>query len=184
MITTFEVMPGVCQDVVDLLQAAYAEVISRIRDFIGAALHVNDAQTRIANYSQWRGREDFQALLRSDEMRRRNRQISGLCKSFEPVMYDVTATFGEAGDRKGPAAGAVPAAYPCVGRRLPVGLAAAGLADLVPVGEILGVGRNRLAVGFAIRAGAAAGRRNRLVARSAGREHQRGRGEERRRSSS
>ena len=94
VITTFEVMPGVCQDVMDLLSAAYAEVISREPGFLGAALHVNDAQTRIANYSQWRGREDFLAMLRSAEMRRRNREISGLCKSFEPVMYVVAETFG------------------------------------------------------------------------------------------
>ena len=53
-----------------------------------------DAQTRIANYSQWRNREDFLAMLRSDEMRRRNREISGLCKSFEPVMYEVAETLG------------------------------------------------------------------------------------------
>ena len=94
VITTFEVMPGVCQDLLDLLRDAYEQVISRQPGFLGAALHVNDAQTRIANYSQWQRREDFLAMLRSDEMRRRNREISGLCKSFEPVMYEVTATFG------------------------------------------------------------------------------------------
>jgi hypothetical protein len=33
-------------------------------------------------------------VLRSDEMRRRNREMNELCKSFEPVMYDVVATFG------------------------------------------------------------------------------------------
>jgi hypothetical protein len=33
-------------------------------------------------------------MLRSDEMRRRNREMSALCKTFEPVMYDVTETFG------------------------------------------------------------------------------------------
>src|SRR6478752_4363884 len=93
VITTFEVMPGVCQDVLDLLRATYAEVVSRQPGFLGAALHVNDAQTRIANYSQWQHREDFLAMLRSDEMRSRNRTISVLCKSFEPVMYDVAATF-------------------------------------------------------------------------------------------
>lgn len=94
VITTFEVMPGVCHDVLDLLRNAYAEVISRQPGFLGAALHVNDAQTRIANYSQWRHREDFLAMLRSDEMRARNRSISGLCKSFEPVMYEVAEVFG------------------------------------------------------------------------------------------
>lgn len=93
VITTFEVMPGTCHDLVDLLRTAYEEVISRQPGFLGAALHVNDAQTRVANYSQWRNREDFLAMLRSDEMRRRNREISALCKSFEPVMYDVAEVF-------------------------------------------------------------------------------------------
>ena len=51
VITTFEMTPGTCHDLLDLLRAAYAEFISRQPGFLGAALHVNDAQTRIANYS-------------------------------------------------------------------------------------------------------------------------------------
>jgi quinol monooxygenase YgiN len=93
VITTFEMTPGTCHDLLDLLRSAYAEFISRQPGFIGAALHVNDAQTRIANYSQWQSREDFLAMLRSNEMRQRNREISALCKSFEPVMYEVAETF-------------------------------------------------------------------------------------------
>ena len=94
VITTFETTPGTCQDLMDELTEAYREFISKQPGFIAAGLHVNDAQTRIANYSQWRRREDFLAMLRSDEMRARNRKINELCKSFEPVMYDVVATFG------------------------------------------------------------------------------------------
>ena len=93
VITTFEVMPGLCHDLVDLLRAAYEQVISGQRGFVAAALHVNDAQTRVASYSQRERREDFLAMLRSEEMRRRNREISALCKSFEPVMYDVAEVF-------------------------------------------------------------------------------------------
>ena len=89
VLTTFEVTPGTCADVLDLLSAAYREVISEQSGFVAAALHVNDAQTRIASYSQWRAREDFLAMLRSDEMRARNREINALSKEFEPVMYDV-----------------------------------------------------------------------------------------------
>lgn len=94
VITTFEVHPGTCQDLLDALREAYENYISRQPGFIAAALHVNDAQTRIANYSQWQRREDFQAMLRSDDMRERNRQFGALCKSFEPVMYEVAAEFG------------------------------------------------------------------------------------------
>ena len=94
VITTFEVNPGLCQDLLDELTDAYRAFISRQPGFIAAALHVNDAQTRIANYSQWERREDFMAMLRTDEMRSRNRRISGICRNFEPVMYEVAATFG------------------------------------------------------------------------------------------
>ena len=93
VLTTFEMTPGTAQDLLDALTDAYDKFISHQPGFIGAGLHINDAQTRIANYSQWKRREDFQAMLRSDEMRRRNREIHSLCRSFEPVMYDVAAIF-------------------------------------------------------------------------------------------
>jgi quinol monooxygenase YgiN len=93
VLTTFEVTPGTCEDLLEALNDAYKNVISKQPGFIAAGLHVNDAQTRIANYSQWQRREDFQAMLRTAEMRRRNRKINELCKSFEPVMYEVSAVF-------------------------------------------------------------------------------------------
>lgn len=93
VLTTFEVTPGTCQDLLDALTEAYRDVISQQPGFIAAGLHVNDAQTRIANYSQWEDRKDFQAMLRTDEMRKRNREFNNMCKSFEPVMYEVSATF-------------------------------------------------------------------------------------------
>ncbi|WP_305969936.1 MULTISPECIES: antibiotic biosynthesis monooxygenase family protein [unclassified Mameliella] len=93
VITTFETSPGQCQDLLDALQAAYAEFISKQPGFIAAGLHVNDAQTRIANYSQWKSRDDFLAMLRSPEMRARNKELNGLCRSFEPVLYEVAATY-------------------------------------------------------------------------------------------
>jgi quinol monooxygenase YgiN len=93
VLTTFETTPGSAHDLMEALQSAYAEVISKQPGFISAALHINDAQTRIANYSQWQKREDFQAMLRTEEMRKRNREINGMCKSFEPVMYDVEGVY-------------------------------------------------------------------------------------------
>jgi quinol monooxygenase YgiN len=93
IITTFECSPGTCSDLLDLLKAAYAEFISKQPGFIGAGLHVNDAETRVANYSQWEDRKDFKAMLRSEEMRRRNREIAKMCSRFEPVMYEIAATY-------------------------------------------------------------------------------------------
>lgn len=93
VITTFEMTPGTCQDLLDELTQAYESFISKQPGFRGAGLHVNDAQTRIVNYSQWRRREDFQAMLRTPEMRERNRRIAALCSRFEPVMVEVAGVF-------------------------------------------------------------------------------------------
>ncbi len=89
VITTFEVTPATCQDLLEELSAACREVISKQPGYIASALHVNDARTRIANYSQWKSRDDFHAMLRVEEMRTRNRRINELCKNFAPVMYEV-----------------------------------------------------------------------------------------------
>ena len=94
VITTFEVTPATCYDLIDELCDAYEEFISSQPGFIAAGLHVNDARTRVANYSQWNRREDFQAMLRTDEMRKRNRRIHELCRGFEPVMYEVANVIG------------------------------------------------------------------------------------------
>jgi heme-degrading monooxygenase HmoA len=93
VITTFEVTPGTCDDLLEELRQACNAFVSKQPGFIGAAMHVNDARTRIANYTQWQSRDDFQRMLRSDEMREYNRKFNDLCKTFEPVMYEVvTAT--------------------------------------------------------------------------------------------
>jgi quinol monooxygenase YgiN len=89
IITTFEMTPGTAHELMEELKEAYELFIRRQPGFINAALHMNDAQTRIANYSQWRRREDFQAMLRTPEMRDRNRRIAALCSRFEPVMFEV-----------------------------------------------------------------------------------------------
>jgi quinol monooxygenase YgiN len=93
VLTTFEMTPGTASDLMEALQAAYADFIRHQPGFLGAGLHMNDAQTRIANYSKWKRREDFQAMLRTTEMRDRNRKIAALCSRFEPVMYEVLDVF-------------------------------------------------------------------------------------------
>lgn len=94
VITTYEVSPGTCTDLVELLTEACNSYIAKQPGFIGAALHVNDAQTRIASYTQWQSRDDFLRVLRAPEMRDYNRKFSELAREFSPVMYDVVMTSG------------------------------------------------------------------------------------------
>lgn len=94
VITTFEVSPATCQELLEELRDSYETFVQHQHGFVGAAVHVNDAQTRIAIYSQWQRRQDFQAMLRAAEMRVRMQRMNGLCRTFEPVMYDMTDTYG------------------------------------------------------------------------------------------
>ncbi|MBZ4021873.1 antibiotic biosynthesis monooxygenase [Rhodobacter sp. TJ_12] len=93
VICTFEMTPATATELMEHLKAAYAECISKADGFLGAGLHMNDAQTRIATYSKWEKRGDYQAMLRSPEMIARNKVINTLCRGFEPVMYEVAADF-------------------------------------------------------------------------------------------
>lgn len=93
VITTFEMTPATAHELMEKLQAAYDQFIRTQPGFLAAGLHMNDAMTRICNYSQWQRREDYQAMLRTPEMRQRNKEIAALCKGFEPVMYEVVASF-------------------------------------------------------------------------------------------
>ena len=93
VITTFETTPAMAFYLVAALQDAYRDCISRQPGFVAAGLHMNDARTRVCNYSQWKRREDYQAMLRTPEMRERNRHINELCRGFKPVLYDVLGVF-------------------------------------------------------------------------------------------
>ena len=93
VITTFEMTPATAHELMERLQAAYDQVIRHQPGFVSAGLHMNDAMTRICNYSQWQRREDYQAMLRTSEMRERNKLINTLCKGFEPVMYEVVGAY-------------------------------------------------------------------------------------------
>ncbi|MFC5738615.1 antibiotic biosynthesis monooxygenase family protein [Sinirhodobacter huangdaonensis] len=93
VICTFEMTPATAAELMAALEDAYENCIRHQPGFLGAGLHMNDAQTRIANYSKWKKRGDYQAMLRTPEMITRNRHIATLCRSFEPVMYEVGAVF-------------------------------------------------------------------------------------------
>lgn len=93
VICTFDVSPGTAHDVLEALSQAYDQVISRQPGYVSGAIHLNDAQTRICTYSQWQDLRDYQAMLRTPEMRERNRTIHAMCRHFEPVMYEVVETW-------------------------------------------------------------------------------------------
>ena len=93
VIVTYEVPQGNFDELHGILTGAYQEFISKQSGFISAAVHTNDAKTRVASYSQWQTRDDFLAVLRSDHMQSANQKMGELSKGFEPVLYEVQSVF-------------------------------------------------------------------------------------------
>jgi len=93
MPVTLACSPATCHDLIEVAGGACRDSTPQRPGFIAAGLHVTDTGTRLANCSRCARREDFRAILRTEGMRRRNREIAALCTRFEPVMYEVTAVF-------------------------------------------------------------------------------------------
>ncbi len=93
VIVTWEVAPKVCQELVDRISLAYEEVVRHQPGFISSEIHVNDARTRIANYSRWDTREHFHEMLRTEPVMAHNKAINEIATAFRPVLYDVVKTF-------------------------------------------------------------------------------------------
>ncbi len=91
---TYEVPLGVFDELHDILTDAYDDFLSEQPGFISAAIHANEAKTRVASYSQWETRDDFLAVLRSEHMKAVNRKLGEISKGFEPVLYDVQKVYG------------------------------------------------------------------------------------------
>ena len=93
VILTYDVTPGSFEKLLSTLTGAYRTLLSKQPGFIAAAIHVNDAKTRIASYSQWESRDAFQAMQRLEEVQAINHALSDLSKGFLPVMYEVAEVF-------------------------------------------------------------------------------------------
>ncbi len=57
--------------------------------FVSANLHVSLDRRRVANYAQWRSREDFEAMQRDTAAQAHMRESAVLAESFEPVLYEL-----------------------------------------------------------------------------------------------
>ena len=67
LINVFTVERQQQQRLVDVLVTATETVIGKQPGFVSANIHKSLDGTRVANYAQWRSREDFEAMLANPE---------------------------------------------------------------------------------------------------------------------
>ena len=67
LVNVFTVAPEDQRRLLDLLVEATESVMRGLPGFVSANLHKSLDGTRVANYAQWRSREDFEAMLENPE---------------------------------------------------------------------------------------------------------------------
>lgn len=88
LINVFTVVPPKQQELIELLIRATEAVMSKQRGYVSANIHRSLDGTKVANYAQWRKREDFEAMLVDDEAAEHMRRASEMA-AFEPSLYEV-----------------------------------------------------------------------------------------------
>jgi heme-degrading monooxygenase HmoA len=93
LINTFTVQPERQDELVRLLVEATELVMRHLPGFVSANIHRGLDGTHVANYAQWRSREDFETMLENAEAREHMGRAAALAR-FEPLLYEVVDTIG------------------------------------------------------------------------------------------
>ena len=88
LINVFTVEPENQQRLVDMLVEATERTMKNLPGFVSANIHKSADGVRVANYAQWRRREDFEAMLKSPEATAHMKPIMEIAK-FDAHLYKV-----------------------------------------------------------------------------------------------
>jgi quinol monooxygenase YgiN len=89
LINTFTVKPENIDELLTLLIEATDNVMRHIPGFISATFHISLDRKHLANYAQWRSKEDNDAMMANPAAREHMGKAAKLTESFEPLYYYV-----------------------------------------------------------------------------------------------
>lgn len=87
LINTFTVEPEKAPALLAHLSAATEQIFCKADGFVSANLHLSDDSRHIANYAQWRSRQDYAAAVSNPETQRHMADAAALATSFSPLFY-------------------------------------------------------------------------------------------------
>ena len=91
LINVFTVAPEKADELVKLLDEATDKVMKRQPGFVSANNHRSLSGKHVANYAQWRSKEDFEAMQRNPECKEHMMAAGKLAEKFEPELYAVAS---------------------------------------------------------------------------------------------
>jgi quinol monooxygenase YgiN len=89
LINMFTVAPERQRPLIDLLVEATEAVMKHQPGFISANFHRSLDGQRVANYAQWRSREEYEAMLQNPQAQVHMRQAADFADAIEPHLYEV-----------------------------------------------------------------------------------------------
>ena len=90
LINVFTVAPEDQQRLLVVLAEATESLMRGLPGFVSANLHRSLDGTKVANYAQWRSREDFEAMLENREAAVHMKEAAEIAEKFEPHLYEVS----------------------------------------------------------------------------------------------
>ena len=91
LINVFTVAPEKIDDLIKVLDEATDKVMKRQPGFVSANIHRSLSGKHVANYAQWRSKEDFDAMQRNPECKEHMEAAARLAEKFEPELYAVAS---------------------------------------------------------------------------------------------
>ncbi len=91
LVNVFTVAPENQQRLVEMLVEATEKTMKHVPGFVSANIHKSLDGVRVANYAQWRSREDFETMLKNPEARAHMKPIMEIAE-FDAHLYEVIET--------------------------------------------------------------------------------------------
>jgi quinol monooxygenase YgiN len=92
LINTFTVEPSKADDLLEALSRATKDIMSHRPGFISANLHISPDRKHIANYAQWRSKDDLDAMMKDPTAQAHMKESAALAISFSPIYYELRET--------------------------------------------------------------------------------------------
>jgi quinol monooxygenase YgiN len=94
MINTFSVDPARADELIAALSHATEFGMRQRPGFVSANLHISHDKRHVANYAQWRSKDDLDAMLKDPSAQVHMRRAAGIANSFTPIYYELRETHG------------------------------------------------------------------------------------------
>jgi|SRR5450756_2040950 len=92
LINTFTVEPENAHALLKHLSKATKDIFQHAPGFVSANLHLSADCTRVANYAQWRSREDYLTAVKNPETEAHMREAASYATAFDPIFYELVET--------------------------------------------------------------------------------------------